>query len=259
MANIIDTLTGDRCLQLSGSEAFYRSIDIPSGSSDIRFGMMLSTTGSGISPGQTFSPTVSVYETMLFGFTNSTGSIPTVTPGVTYLTLRNAAVGESSQLYNGTLLNGSDRSGSMVGGQSLSTFATGSFPTISNSITMGATSANMSFGINGVTSKPLGYVIRIYKNSTNQIIIEGRSKSSYDIASPMNFGTAPTYTTSQAEDYLRSILTDLSQITLITTRTFTFTNQTDRDNAFSLFNTVFFGWPFYTAPLNIHCMAYRAI
>lgn len=259
MANIID-INGDRSLQLSGSEAFYRKMDLPSGSTDIRFGLLTSLVSGSTPLGQSFSPAVSVFETVMAGFTSNTGSIPLYTPGISCVIMRSASCRTSDARSYSTLTSVPANSASIIQGyggweSQDNSLGTGSFPNASGSVTVGVNGVPVSLNLfsSWISDKLAPFIIRAYKSGTTNIIVESRAPNSY------NVNTYTSRTPSQNESYLRDCLTNVSSTTQGHSVIFGFANQTERDNAFSQLNTVFFGWPFYNVALNIECMGYRAV
>ena len=244
MANIIITSTGDKCLQLSGSEAFYRTMDVPTGSSDIRFGIAFSASGS--IRAQQFNPAVSIFETFQIGFTSGSGFVPGAGSTNQHIMFRNVAVGGNSVMI-GTVTSCSY----MSSGFSVNPFTqncVGGTPTH-------ITDQPMSFVCSMIESKPEIVVVRLYKSGSNSIVADFRFTAGVNT----DHSTRPNRTESQVDSWMHDCLTNLASTNQGIQYRIDFENTSLRDIAVSKIDSIFLGWPWYNIPLNIHAIGYRAI
>jgi len=237
MATIILT-SGEKCLKFDTSQALYRKIDVPNGTTEIRVAITpFVTPGDGGT--EQYSSALSG-ECLRMGFTDGnalvTGSNYTVA-GV------GCATGGTSNI---TLLDGG------MGGklfQNIVSVWDFSELSVTRTIPSGDVGASQ-FGIMAATDRSSIYVFRLFKSGSLDIYSEFREASGYSIgaAFPISDTTMKAYCNSYA-----------SYTSLRRQDKFAFTSESDRDLAFSRLNTFTFAWPFTTYKGHLAGMAYKII
>lgn len=230
MASIID-FHSNRSLQFSGSECLYRSIEVPSGTVDLRFGTLIHANVV-----QSFSTTVSQYECVRMLFTTGTpGPVPT-----------DRFIGVGTNVGAGCAFINDTTNSRWVLGINVPTNAANAntnWFAVSNDVTMSnVTSVTLKIpNHNYTTTSSCGFMMsRIYKSNTN-LILECRYYNSYlPIAS-------------WTDSFFRTLMTDLNQTYMACSATSSNADIMDEING------VLFTWPFFNSPGTIPSIGYRAI
>jgi hypothetical protein len=235
MATVILT-SGEKALKFDISQALYRKINVPVGSTEIRVSITpFVTPGDGGT--EQYSPALAG-ECLRMGFTDGnslvSGSNYTIT-GV------GCATGGTSNI---TLLG----DGAKLFQNVVSVWDFNTLP-VTRTISGGDVGGSQ-FGIMAATDRSSIYTFRLFKSGSLDLYFEFRTASGYSIGAgfPISDTTMKIYCNNYA-----------SYTNIQRQDKFAFTSEVDRDLAFTRLNTFFFGWPFTTYKGHIGGMAYKVI